>query len=158
MVKVLFSYNSYLSNCPKTHHLRCTWILWDRTSGRIPGAWLFFAPRYLMSGASAGNSAAEGNLVARDRKHIEASLLAGGRCWQATSAGAVGGRFTHSLCMWPGCLPQHGSLGTLGLLILQLGAPKASVPRKTGGKCLDFSDSASEVTQQFQGRGLGATF
>lgn len=62
------------------------------------------------------------------------------------------------LCMWPGVLTQPGSLREPGLLVWQLGAPKASVPRKGGGNCMVFSDSASEVTHQIKGRDLGATF
>lgn len=136
MVKVLFNYNSYLSNGPKTHHLRCAWILWDRPSGRKPGGWLFFAPRCLVSGASAGNSAAEGDSVARNWKHSEASLPTGGRCQRAASVGVVGE--ASSTAFARGLAASHSMAASGRLDFLQLRAPKASVPRKAGGKCRDF--------------------
>lgn len=55
---------------------------------------------------------------------------------------------------WPGFLMRLTASGILGLLILQLRAPKTGISRELGGSYMVFSDSTSEVMQQIQGINL----
>lgn len=50
----------------------------------------------------------------------------------------------HGFSKWSDFL-MYGSLRIVGLLILQLRAPRASVPRELEGNYMVFSDSASEA-------------